>query len=91
MIQVEVTYALPDRQWLLQLEVPQGTRLLEAVQRSGISEQVPGLVLTQLRFGVFGRVMPAEHVLADGERVELYRPLTINPKAARRKRAAQAG
>lgn len=91
MIQVEVTYALPDRQWLLQLEVPQGTHLLEAVQRSGIAEQVPGLVLAQLRFGVFGRVMPAEHVLADGDRVELYRPLTINPKAARRKRAAQAG
>lgn len=91
-IQVEVVYALPDRQALVALTVPEGTSLLEAARLSGLAERFPGLRLEQAAMGVFGKVMadPASRAVRDGDRVEIYRPLTIDPKAARRARAERA-
>ncbi|WP_303759409.1 RnfH family protein [Alcanivorax jadensis] len=91
-IHVEVAYALPDKQRLIGLDVPEGTTMLEAAKLSGIEEQFEGLVLDKAPMGIFGKVIanPAGQVLKPGERVEIYRPLLADPKLNRKKRAEKA-
>ena len=69
----------------LRLELPAGSSVADALRASGFLE-VHGLALDSLRCGVWGRVQPLEHALRDGDRVEIYRPLTVDPKEARRLR-----
>ena len=92
-LHVEVVYALPEKQRLIALDVPAGTTMLEAARESGIAEHFEGLDLERAAMGVFGKAepAPAQRVLTDGERVEIYRPLKIDPKAARKARAQRAG
>ena len=86
---VEVAYALPERQELIRIEVVPGTTLYEAACQSGIDRLFPGLDLTSADMGVFGKAVrnPREQVLRPGDRVEIYRPLKIDPKQARLERA----
>ena len=97
LIEVEVVYAEPAKQQLLALKVPVGTTALEAVKLSGIEQAFPNLDLGNVSFGIFsrpldGRSTPAvdEYLMQEGDRVEIYRPLLIDPKQARRQRAARA-
>ncbi|HLV76756.1 MAG TPA: RnfH family protein [Marinobacter sp.] len=86
---VEVAYARPDKQQIVPVRVPEGTTMLEAVRRSGIEKIFPEVEPEKIAMGVFGKVVkdPATHELRDGDRVELYRPLRIDPKQARLNRA----
>ena len=86
-MRVEVAYALPDRQAILSVEVEAGCTLMEAILKSGILDQFPEIDRDLDATGVFGHVMPASHVLRDGDRVEIYRPLTADPRIARRVRS----
>ncbi|WP_336365837.1 RnfH family protein [Marinobacter sp. C2H3] len=88
-IDIEVAYARPDRQEILSLTVPEGTTALEAARRSGIVDRFPEIDLDQSDMGIFSRVLkdPAAEVLRAGDRVEIYRPLNIDPKQARLNRA----
>lgn len=90
-ITIDVVYALPEQQPVRRLEVPAGTTVYEAAQRSGLAEAY-GLDLESLALGVYGKVekAPRERVLKAGERVEIYRPLLIDPKLARQARADKA-
>ena len=92
MIHVEVAYALPEKQRLIGLDVPEGTTMLEAARLSGISEQFEGLELDKAPMGLFGKVVanPSAQVLKAGERVEIYRPLKADPKLNRKKRAQES-
>jgi len=91
-INVEVAYALPDRQKLIALRVAPGTSMYEAVQQSGIAGFFPELDIDRAAMGIFGKVeaSPKARSLQDGERVEIYRPLLIDPKDNRKARAKQA-
>ena len=89
-IRVEVAYALPDRQAIIALDVPAGTTMHEAVLRSGICERFPGMIDPDtVAMGVYAKLEPSPktRVLADGERVELYRPLEVDPRDSRKERA----
>jgi len=88
-MRVEVAYAIPERQEIVPVEVEEGATMLEAVRRSGIADLFPGLDPEQADMGIFGKVVksPQTHVLRAGDRVELYRPLKIDPKQARMNRA----
>lgn len=88
-LQVEIVYAVPQQQTLLSLTVPGGTTVAEAIKASGIEQRHPEIDLTQCAFGVFGRLAEAGQRLVDGDRVEIYRPLQVDPKTARRARAAK--
>ena len=90
LIDVEVAYAQPDCQVIVALRVPDGTRVEEAVRRSGLLERFPGIDPAVNGLGIFGRRVSPCAPLAAGDRVEIYRPLTIDPKEARRVRAARA-
>lgn len=90
-IRVEVAYALPRQQKIIALEVEAGTTALQAAEQSGIARHFPGLELAGSKMGVFGKAVKAgSYVLEPGDRVEIYRPLTADPKAVRKKRAAAA-
>jgi len=92
-MEVEVAYARPDRQRIVTLQVPEGTTMSEAARLSGIDELFPEINLDEIDMGIFGKVIkkPAEHELREGDRVELYRPLKIDPKQARLNRARKKG
>jgi putative ubiquitin-RnfH superfamily antitoxin RatB of RatAB toxin-antitoxin module len=86
---VEVAYALPDKQKIISLEVPRGTTMFEAAERSGMTAHFEDLDLDRAPMGVFGKAEgnPRKRVLEEGERVEIYRPLIIDPKEVRKARA----
>lgn len=97
MIRVEVAYALPERQKLVELCVERGCTALQAARRSGLERTFPEIDWDQADLGIFsqpldGTVLPraADYVLEDGDRVEVYRPLLNDPKLARVRKAAQA-
>ena len=86
-MQVEICYASPTQQCLLSVQVPENTLVSEAIQRSGILSRFPELKSEELILGIFSKKCSLETVLKEGDRVEIYRPLTIDPKTARRLRA----
>lgn len=90
-ISVEVVYALPAKQHIARLAVPEGTTAREAVDRANMPARFDGLVIDdQTKLGIFGKAVAQHRVLAEGDRVEIYRPLVADPKEARRARAQRA-
>lgn len=87
-IRVEVAYAEPERQWLIALELPVGASVGEAVAASGLAQRFPAWREAPPAMGIWGRPVSADQRLQDGDRVELYRSLSMDPKTARRRRAA---
>lgn len=88
-IPVEVAYALPERQALLPLMVPEGMTARGAIELSGVLELFPEIDLQVSKVGIFGRLCPLERQLAPGDRIEIYRPLIADPKEVRRRLAAE--
>ncbi|MEN8803182.1 MAG: RnfH family protein [Thiogranum sp.] len=88
-IAVEVAYATPDEQLILQLEVAPGTSLQQAVHQSGILDRFPEIDPAQMKTGVFGKLKKLDQTLRAGDRIEIYRPLIADPKQVRKQRAAQ--
>lgn len=88
-ISVEVAYAMPQQQALIKLDVFEGTTVYDAVVQSGIASQFEQIDIDSDNMGIFGKAVknPKEHPLRDGDRVEIYRPLIIDPKQARLNRA----
>ena len=94
LIPVEVAYATPERQLIVQLEVPVGTTAMEAARQSGITDEFPQIDLNNDPMGIFSCLMngkdyplPQDYQLVAHDRVEIYRPLLIDPKQARLARA----
>ena len=87
MLEIEIVYGLVDRQVLKGMTVAEGTTVREAALQSGLEVEFLELDLQQAPLGIFGKVVKDETVLRDGDRIEVYRPLLIDPKEARRKRA----
>lgn len=86
-IHIEVVAGVSERQLLLELDVPSGATVASAVQASKILKRLPQIDSEEIRFGVWGRVVEPEHPLKDGDRVEIYRPLALDPREARRQLA----
>ena len=87
-LRVEVAYSPRGRAVdLSEVMLAEGSTALQALQASGLLERHPEIDLAVLRVGVWGRLCPADELLREGDRVEIYRPLLADPKDARRKRA----
>ena len=86
-ISIEVIYALPQRQERVLLHLPPGSTALDAVQASGLLRHLPRGEFG--RVGVWGKPVSPETRLRDRDRVEIYRPLSADPKEVRRDRAAK--
>ena len=87
LLRVEVAYAEPGAQFLQALQLPAGATVAAALAASELARRFPALDLTAARLGIFSRPATSATVLRDGDRVEVYRPLQVNPKEVRRQRA----
>jgi putative ubiquitin-RnfH superfamily antitoxin RatB of RatAB toxin-antitoxin module len=88
-LNVEVCYALAQRQELVKVKLPEGATLLQALEASGLLEKHPEIDLKKNKFGVFAKLSKPDTVLRDRDRVEIYRPLIADPKEVRKQRAAE--
>lgn len=86
---IEIAYATPEKQKILERVVEKGTSPRDAVKQSDIVEFFPEIDPENCDLGVFGKVVPEDYELAEGDRIEIYRPLIADPKEVRRQRAAQ--
>ena len=86
-MQVEVVFALSERQLLKGLELPESSSVADAIEHSGLAEAFPGIDLGQLQAGIWGKPVERTQSLREGDRVELYRPLRVDPREARRLKA----
>ncbi|HKI73168.1 MAG TPA: RnfH family protein [Pseudomonadales bacterium] len=86
-IRVEVVYGTRDEQALIAVEVAEGSTILEAIDASGILERYPAIERENFSVGVFGKIAQPGQTLQAGDRVEIYRPLLVDPVDARRQRA----
>ena len=82
-----MVYALPEREETVIVKLAAGARVSDALRASGLLERHPEINLARQKIGIYGELVQAEQVLSDGDRVELYRPLRMDPKEARRRRA----
>lgn len=88
-MKIRVVHAIPARQFKCELELPQGSRVEDAIRASGLLELWPDLARVQV--GIYGRLVDKGDLLAEGDRVEFYRPLALEPKEARRLRLKSRG
>jgi putative ubiquitin-RnfH superfamily antitoxin RatB of RatAB toxin-antitoxin module len=90
-ISVTVVYALPDAATEVALRLPEGATVADAIARSGLAAGEGAAAAAGAPVGIFGKRSRRDAILADGDRVEIYRPLQADPKQRRRRRAADKG
>ena len=89
-ITVEVVYALPEKQYLRQVKLAEGSSVEQAIRASGLLELRQDIDLTQNKIGIYSRPVKLQEELNEGDRVEIYRPLIADPKELRRQRAERS-
>jgi len=87
MLRISVAYSpAPRAVDLVELTLPDGATVHDALEASGLAARHPGVDFAALKLGVWGKVRAADTPLRDADRVEVYRPLQVDPKEARRQR-----
>lgn len=86
-MQIAIAYARTDHQVWLELDMPEGTTVRQAIEHSGILSEFPEIDLEVNKVGIFARPAKLDQPLSEGNRVEIYRPLIADPKQVRKKAA----
>jgi len=86
---IEIAYATAGFQKIIECEVDPGVSPRDAVRQSDIRQYFAEIDLDSCKLGVFGKSIPEDYDLLDGDRIEIYRPLIADPKEVRRQRAAK--
>jgi hypothetical protein len=86
-MRVSVVAAWPGEQCLIELDLAEGARAIDAVRASGLAERFEGVAPEALPLGIWSRRCAPEAALREGDRVEIYRPLAVDAKAMRRERS----
>lgn len=89
MINVEIVYALKDRQKVVRLNVEAGCTVQKAIERSGLLQEFPEIDLAANKVGIWNKLAKLDVELRDHDRIEIYRPLIADPKEVRKRRAAE--
>lgn len=84
---ITVVFAQPAQVWQTRLSVPAGTDVGAALRLSGFAQAFPGYPIDAAAVGIFGRRCRIDEAVAQGDRIEIYRPLSFDPMASRRRRA----
>lgn len=87
--EVEVVYCGQGRQWRLPVTAAPGETVRTVIERSRVLELAPEIDLERQPVGIFGRPVPLDHIVAPGDRVEIHRLLSVDPKERRRRRATR--
>ncbi|MGA0114575.1 MAG: RnfH family protein [Burkholderiales bacterium] len=88
-MKISVVYALPRRQTVIDLDLPEGASARDALERCRDLPEFSDVSLMALPVGIYGSEVSPDRVLQSGDRLEIYRPLLVDPKEARRKRTAK--
>ncbi len=88
-ISVTLIYATPTKQWRKSLRVLPHANVAMAIRQSGFLESFTEFCLPELTVGIYGHKVSLDAALADGDRIEIYRPLLVDPMTARRRRQQQ--
>lgn len=88
-VSISVVYALADRQQVIKLSVPRGTTVAQAVERSNVLSKTSVSKTAPLNCAIYGRAVALSQIVAEGDRIEILRPLLIDPKEHRRQLAAK--
>ena len=83
---VGICYGDADRQTWMRIEVPGESTIEQAIELSGLLKQYPEIDLTVQKVGIFGKVAKLDTFLNDGDRVEIYRPIVVDPKLVKRRK-----
>ena len=83
---VGVCYAVVDRQLWMRLEVPDNSTIEETINLSGVLKLYPEINLTSQKVGIFGKIATLDATVKDGDRVEIYRQITVDPQTVQRRR-----
>ena len=86
---VQIVYALPEVQHTLNLALAEGSTVADALALAEQDLVFSRFPLRASTLGIWGEVTDFDRVLADGDRLEVYRPLLVDPKTARQRRAAR--
>ena len=86
MIDVGVAYATPLEQVWQDVTVPEGATIMEAIEASGLLNRFPEINLKEQKVGIFGVIRELSEIVQNGERVEIYRPITVDPEILERKK-----
>lgn len=84
-MKVGVAYALPNKQVWLKIEVPEECTVKEAIEHSGLLKQFPEIDLTKQKVGIFGKIAKLDAKVEENSRVEIYRPITVDPSTVERR------
>jgi putative ubiquitin-RnfH superfamily antitoxin RatB of RatAB toxin-antitoxin module len=87
-ISVGIVFAVPESQMLVELRLAPGATVADAIAASGLIDAFPKHALNTLPVGIWGRLTEADQVLKDGDRVEIYRQLPVDPMESRRLKAS---
>lgn len=87
LVKVQLCYAAPSREYFRELTLANGTTIAQAIEQSGILQDIPGIDLATQPVGIFGKKRPLDTVLRDRDRIEIYRALIADPKDSRRRRS----
>ncbi|MDD5394494.1 MAG: RnfH family protein [Thiothrix sp.] len=87
-MKVGIAYALLNRQAWYDVELPEGATVRDAIERSGVLKQFPEIDLATQKVGIFSKITPLDGAVSDGDRVEIYRPLTCDPAVVKAKAKA---
>lgn len=85
-MQIAVAYSEPSQQVWLRIEVPEDSTVQQAIERSGILNLFPQIDLAAQKIGIFGKLAKLDAPLQAGDRVEIYRGITADPKTVPRRR-----
>ncbi len=84
-MKVSVVYAIPGKQAVLSVDLPEGATVQQAIEKSGILKRFPDIDLTQQKVGIFTKVVPLDAPAPDGARIEIYRPIIADPATVKRR------
>ncbi len=90
-IEIEVAYATPQEQVIIKFTAEKGMDAKTALVQSKISDKFPEIDPESAKVGIYGKSVKLDQELSTGDRVEIYRELIADPKAARKKKAAAKG
>ena len=90
LMHIEVAYALPTKQSLVDVAIKEGATVEEVIQASNLLNEYPDIDLSSTKVGIWSRVVKLRDTVKDGDRIEIYRPLIADPKEIRKRRAEKA-
>jgi len=83
---IGIAYANPRDQVWMRIEVPDGSTVQQAIERSGVLARFPEIDLNKQKVGIYGRIVKLGTPLKDGDRVEIYRAIIVDPKTVKKRK-----